>query len=569
MPLDSPSPVLVVAGMHRSGTSFIASLLHRGGCRMGETFLPADLNNRRGYFEDLEFLNLNRRMLAANVSTDELGHADWGWTESSNASGIDIASLDSFIAEADALIARRIRTVVHEEHTNGPSLSCWGWKDPRTSLLLDFWDSRLPTARYILVYRSPWDVAASMQRLGAAVFLRHPEFAYRIWYYYNRALLAFARLHRGRALIVNATAVARDPQQLLDLIHSRFDIDLDREAVADVADLALLKSADSRLATLAASIHSECVNLLSQVEEAADMPSGNSSPPPLSAPSPVHKAKVAVVIPCFNHGEFLLEAIASVERTVSVPYRLIIVNDGSHDRHTLEIFARLRSAGYYIVDQENRGLAEARNRGIREANCDFFLPLDADNLLRPGFVESSLDVLARDPSIMGVYGDRCEFGLRSGRVMVGVPDLNRLLCGNYIDACAVIRHEALSACNGYDAEMPVQGMEDWDLWLSMLERGFTLHRLDMETFDYRVRPDSMQSKAGDPEVQSAVERYVLAKHAPLYLQHLRRQVDQLDRAAAALADTEAELTATLTRLQRRERADRCRGHVPNEISMLG
>ena len=88
--------------------------------------------------------------------------------------------------------------------------------------------------------------------------------------------------------------------------------------------------------------------------------------------------------------------------------------------------------------------------------------------------------------------------------------------------------DAWRACGGYDREMPVQGQEDWDLWLSMLERGFKLHRLDMETFDYRVRPDSMLARTADPEVQSAIDRYVLAKHAPLYLRHLRRQVDRLD-----------------------------------------
>jgi hypothetical protein len=158
-------------------------------------------------------------------------------------------------------------------------------------------------------------------------------------------------------------------------------------------------------------------------------------------------------------------------------------------------------------------------------------------------VDAALDVLARDRSVMAVYGDRREFGVRAGRVHVGVPDLNRLLCGNYIDACAVIRVDAWRACGGYDPAMPAQGSEDWDLWLSMLERGFTLCRLDMETFDYRVRPESMLSNSADPEVQAAIERYVLAKHAPFYLRHLRRQVDRLDAAA----DHSSQSAATTAR----------------------
>jgi hypothetical protein len=185
-------------------------------------------------------------------------------------------------------------------------------------------------------------------------------------------------------------------------------------------------------------------------------------------------------------------------------------------------------------------VSEARNRGVREASCSHYLPLDADNRLRPGFVEAALEVLERAPAVMAVYGDRREFGLRSAHIMVGVPDLNRLLCGNYIDGCAVIRREAWLECGGYDPHMLIQGAEDWEFWLSMLERGFLLHRLDMETFDYRVRPESLLAKTLSPEAQARIERYVVAKHAPFYLQHLRRQVDRLDAMAMTVTDLEAQ-----------------------------
>lgn len=493
---------------------------------MGTDLLAPDSHNRPGYFEDLEFLDLNRRMLAATVATDRPGHTDWGWTEDLEGGGIDTARLQQFEVEAEALVARRrARATV------------WGWKDPRTSVLLDFWDQRVDNARYVLVYREPWDVADSIQRLGADVFLRHPEFAYRIWHHYNHALLTFARANRDRVVVVHAGAVVQAPGRLIELLRSRLGLDLAAEASADTAKPELFSAArpDSRLPTIAGAVHADCVALLGELEDLADLPSGQPPAPALIAPARQADALVSIVIPCFDQGEFLIEAIASVEDTVRLPYDLVIVNDGSRQRHTLDVLACLRRAGYHVVDQSNRGLAAARNRGILEHRLPFFVPLDADNRLRPHFVEQALAVLTKEPSIVAVYGDRVEFGLRRGRVQVGVPDLNRMLCGNYIDACAVVRTDAWGACGGYDGEMPFQGSEDWDLWLSMLEREFVLHRLDAETFDYRVRPDSMLALASDPERQIAIERYVLAKHAPLYLRHLKRQVDRLESIAAAEA----------------------------------
>ena len=84
------------------------------------------------------------------------------------ASGSTAASSPAIAGEARALAASR---------AGGGGI--WGWKDPRTTLLLDFWDEILEErAFYVLLYRLPWEVADSMQRLGADVFLRHPEWAY-------------------------------------------------------------------------------------------------------------------------------------------------------------------------------------------------------------------------------------------------------------------------------------------------------------------------------------------------------------------------------------------------------
>lgn len=174
---------LIITGMHRSGTSFVAELFQSAGLHIGERLFPGDVGNPRGYFEDDEFLILQRGMLAEACPTGVPGWPDWGWTE---AEALDERVLATSIPAMQALAASR------SEHP------LWGWKDPRTSLLLEPWLRVLPDVRCVFVVREPWKVAASVRRLPAEIFMSRPDVGVRVWMYYNRHLLDFARKHAGR-----------------------------------------------------------------------------------------------------------------------------------------------------------------------------------------------------------------------------------------------------------------------------------------------------------------------------------------------------------------------------------
>jgi hypothetical protein len=507
-----PRP-LVVAGMHRSGTSLAASLVQAAGVDVGERLLEPDPANPLGYFEDTGFLALQQRMLTDSTPADDGGHRDWGWTESER---LDPERFSLYREEATALIEARRRQA-----------RPWGWKDPRTTLALDFWDKLLGDAFYLLVYRYPWDVADSMQRLGTEVFLRNPEYAYRIWAFYNRNLLEFHRQHRERSLLVSVNALMRSPERFRILLAERLGLDLPEERLREIVEAGLLRAIDGAdpLIGLVAATSPHVVRLLGELDTAADLPAAGlwqvaeagkhrALPSPGAAP-----VRLSVVIPCLDHGEFLVEAVASAERSIAEPYELIVVDDGSRQPRTLEVLAALEAAGYFVVHQENRGLATARNRGCELATGPYVLPLDADNRLRTAICES-LRVLDEDPRIGVVYGDRFEFGLRSGEIRLLPFDLDTLLAGNFIDACAVIRKRVWCECGGFDSAMPHQGWEDWDFWIAAAERGWRFHHLPRVTFEYRVRPGSMISHCATPEVGEPLQAYIVEKHLELYRQRL-------------------------------------------------
>ena len=226
--------------------------------------------------------------------------------------------------------------------------------------------------------------------------------------------------------------------------------------------------------------------------------------------------KVSVVIPCFNHGQFLPEAVASVISAKRDDMELIVVDDGSKDERTHREMDALSANGINVIRQENKGLAGARNAGIAASHGEYIFPLDADDRLRPGWIDRGIQILDSDPRTGVVCGDAEFFGTKSGRWPGGPFDLERLLQRNYIPVSALYRRLIWEQNGGYDGTMPVQGFEDWDLWLSAVEHGWKFAYLPEVFFDYRKANESMLTRAIAFEQET--EAFVAKKHGVLYRQ---------------------------------------------------
>ena len=231
---------------------------------------------------------------------------------------------------------------------------------------------------------------------------------------------------------------------------------------------------------------------------------------------------VTVVVPCYNHGHFLREAIESAERSRGVRYEIIVVDDGSTDRATLDVMARLRRDGYQVLrHEENWGVSAARNTGIARAQGRHILPLDADNRIRPDYLRLGASILDRAPTVGVVYGDIEYFGEDTGRITTPEFSLERLMIDNIVDNCAVFRRVIWEECGGYDTEMPDRlGYEDWDLWLQAAKRGWQFVRIPEVMLDYRVRSDSMVRMCRIPTNHRRLVAYLAIKHRDFYAAHL-------------------------------------------------
>lgn len=195
---------LLVCGMHRSGTSLTASLFHAAGVRLGDQLLGANHGNDRGHYEDLGIYEFHRTALRSQG----LG------TEGFVATGT-VAVPEALQPVGRRLAAERCRAG-----------GVWGWKEPRTVLFLDYWEAILPQARYVFVFRRPWDVVDSLFRRGDETFAANPAFAAEVWLHYNRTILDFVRRHDDRCLVVEVDQVAAAPEDLFAAVRARLGIDL-------------------------------------------------------------------------------------------------------------------------------------------------------------------------------------------------------------------------------------------------------------------------------------------------------------------------------------------------------
>lgn len=198
------SPILILTGMHRSGTSLLSSLLQSAGVNIGQKLVPANDGNPKGYFENADFVNFHEEVLFS------LGIDKIGWTTQEKI----IPPLE-YVHEAKKLI-----------EINQDFEKPWGWKEPRTSLFLDFWSDLLPCAHFIFVYRCPWEVIDSLYRRGDDIFRKNPEFALQVWSVYNRAIANFYLNHQEKCILINLAEITCNPNCLVEMINNKFNLSL-------------------------------------------------------------------------------------------------------------------------------------------------------------------------------------------------------------------------------------------------------------------------------------------------------------------------------------------------------
>ena len=213
---------------------------------------------------------------------------------------------------------------------------------------------------------------------------------------------------------------------------------------------------------------------------------------------------VSVIVPYFRLDRYISETVDSIFAQTYPNLEVILVNDGSLREEDRVIAELARRYPIRVVTQVNAGLSAARNLGIRVSRGRYVLPLDADNVIEPGFVARCVEVLERDPKVAYVTSWSryiAEDGKPHEDPGGGYQPLgnsSELVHSQNVagDAIAVLRRRLFDL--GFEYDVDLTSYEDWVLYRELHVAGYFGHAIPDRLIRYRIRPMSMLRQIGVP-----------------------------------------------------------------------
>lgn len=226
---------------------------------------------------------------------------------------------------------------------------------------------------------------------------------------------------------------------------------------------------------------------------------------------------VSIITSYYNSKEYLEQTVNSVINQTFPYWEWIIVDDGSTDTETDKILSELENKDkrIKIYHKENEGLAKGRDYAIKYAKTKYILPLDADDLIEPTYIETLYFALETNKEATFAFSNSIGFGKY---IYLSNPDFDseRMKTDNHITATALIRKDKILELGGYGKAKRYVN-EDWHLWLRMLAKEYYPVQVAFYGFWYRRRKSSLLSEINDEK----------KKENELRLRDLKIEADQI------------------------------------------
>jgi glycosyltransferase involved in cell wall biosynthesis len=238
---------------------------------------------------------------------------------------------------------------------------------------------------------------------------------------------------------------------------------------------------------------------------------------------------VSIIIVCYNYGKYVRVAVETARAQTFRNLEIIVVDGGSDDRHTIEVLEGMKNTDLRVYTRlERHQVGDNRNFGIRLARGKYICCLDADDLIRPSYIEKAV-ILLQSLSVDIVSTSRREFG-GQGRVSIlkTRPQLSEILLENQMNTVSVFTKEIWTKAGGFEDFGLGEDHyhEDWHFWMKCMTVGARVHSIAYETlFLYRLHTDGSLSQQGGkvPKLSRQIQ-FIQKEHEKL----LKKRTDTLE-----------------------------------------
>jgi len=233
---------------------------------------------------------------------------------------------------------------------------------------------------------------------------------------------------------------------------------------------------------------------------------------------------ISVIIPCYNQGEYIDNAVASVLDQTFQDFEIIIVNDGSTD----EVTARKLNESIWpktrIIHTVNKGLSAARNLGIRLANGEFIQLLDADDTISPAKFEKQTGLFSQDSNLDVCFSDyliydtdlKSYLNHLSSKFPGDLPIEDFLF--KWERGWNIPIHCALFKRNVWATDAPfnekLRAKEDWLMWCELAVKNINFRYIDEQYAVYRYHHNNMTKKSSEMHYWFFLTSYYIMQIIP-------------------------------------------------------
>jgi glycosyltransferase involved in cell wall biosynthesis len=242
---------------------------------------------------------------------------------------------------------------------------------------------------------------------------------------------------------------------------------------------------------------------------------------------------VTVIIPCYNDGQYIMQAVQSIYNQTVLPESIIIVDDGSNNQ-TQAILKKINHPLITIIRQENQGVSVARNSAIALAKTEFIVNLDADDYYEPTFIEKALLILVKNKNIGMVSSYyRTMNDTNQGKLFKPLGGtITDFIVINNSSSNAMFRKICWETIGGFDEKMRA-GYEDWEFWIAITKNNWSMRIIPEILSHYRIKKSSRDRTAlinHDFELR----QYIFNKHKEVYLSNFEFYSSELLRQNSLL-----------------------------------